>query len=268
MRKHLSVLALAARGTVCKVIAVTILAALLSGALLRLVPAYENRVVYANDDGSVTSEYYPSDFSALPGKTGAAAVCAVGFAALLAVLSLNGCGYGAKTGLTVGRLRIGEDSLCLWWSLYNAVCVLFYWAVTAAVCVAVVKLRVDTVQMPYGSYTPGPQTLLLSVYSGSFLHHLLPLRDATVWVENLLLTALCAVSAAQFSHAQRRGRFSIAPFIALALTIGSFFFRMGSSTTVLLCLVTAAALGVTLMQFQKGETDDDAKTDFRTAQDA
>ena len=36
MRKHLSVLALAARGTVCKVIAVTILAALLSGALLRL----------------------------------------------------------------------------------------------------------------------------------------------------------------------------------------------------------------------------------------
>ena len=163
MRKHLSVLALAARGTVCKVIAVTILAALLSGALLRLVPAYEDRVVYANDDGSVTSEYYPSDFSALPGKTGAAAVCAVGFAALLAVLSLNGCGYGAKTGLTVGRLRIGEDSLCLWWSLYNAVCVLFYWAVMAAVCVAVVKLRVDTVQMPYGSYTPGPQTLLLSV---------------------------------------------------------------------------------------------------------
>lgn len=102
MRKHLSVLALAARGTVCKVIAVTILAALLSGALLRLVPAYEDRVVYANDDGSVTSEYYPSDFSALPGKTGAAAVCAVGFAVLLAVLSLNGCGYGAKTGLTVG----------------------------------------------------------------------------------------------------------------------------------------------------------------------
>ena len=60
MRKHLSVLALAARGTVCKVIAVTILAALLSGALLRLVPAYEDRIVYANDDGSVTSEYYPS----------------------------------------------------------------------------------------------------------------------------------------------------------------------------------------------------------------
>lgn len=268
MRKHLSVLALAARGTVCKVIAVTLLAAVLAGALLWLVPAYEDRVVYANEDGSVTSEYYPIDFKYLPAKTGAAAVCAVGFAALLAVLSLNGCGYGAKPGLTVRRLRIGEDSLCLWWSLYNAVCVLFYWAVMAAVCVAVVKLRIDTVQMPYGSYTPGPQTLLLTVYSGAFLHHLLPLRDAAVWLENLLLTALCAVSAARFSHAQRRGSFSIAPFIALALTVGSFFFRMGSSTTILLCMVTAAALGITMMQFLKGETDDDAKTDFRTVQDA
>ena len=74
--------------------------------------------------------------------------------------------------------------------------------------------------------------------------------------------------AAPSSHAQRRGRFSIAPFIALALTIGSFFFRMGSGTTILLCLVTAAALGITMTQFLKGETDDDAKTDFRTAQDA
>lgn len=268
MRKHLSVLALAARGTVCKVIAITLLVAALAGMLLWLVPAQEDCVVYANADGSVTSEYYPSDFKYLPAKTGASVVCAVGFAAMLAVLSLNGCGYGAKTGLTVGRLRIGEDSLCLWWSLYNAVCVLFYWAVMAAVFLTVLRLRVDTVQIPYGSYTPGPQTLLLAVYSGSFLHHLLPLRDAAVWLENLLLTALCAVSAARFSHAQRWGSFSIAPLIALALTIGSFFFRMGSSTAILLCLVAAAALGITMMQFLKGSTDDDAKTEFRTAQDA
>ena len=268
MRKHLSVLALAARGTVCRVLLITVLAAVAAGALLWLVPAQEHVGSVMGADGTETALYQPCAFSALPAKTGATAVCAAGFAAVLAVLSLNGCGYGAKTGLTVRRLRIGEDSLCLWWSLYNAVCVLFYWAVMAAVCVAVVKLRIDTVQMPYGSYTPGPQTLLLTVYSGAFLHHLLPLRDAAVWLENLLLTALCAVSAARFSHAQRRGSFSIAPFIALALTVGSFFFRMGSSTTILLCMVTAAALGITMMQFLKGETDDDAKTDFRTAQDA
>ena len=148
-------------------------------------------------------------------------------------------------------------------------CVLFYWAVMAAVFTAVVKLRIDAwTPPPYYGYTIGGQTLLLTVYGGKFLHHLLPLRDATVWVENLLLTALCAAAAAQFSHAQRRGHFSIAPLLALALTILSFFFPMGSSTTLLVCLVTALALGITLWQFQKGETDDDAKTDFRTAQDA
>ena len=198
---------------------------------------------------------------------GAAIACAAGFAALLAVLSLNGCGYGVKTGCTVQRLRVGEGSLCLWWTLYYAVCVLFYWAVMAAVFTAVVKLRIDAwTPPPYYGYTIGGQTLLLTMYGGKFLHHLLPLRDATVWVENLLLTALCAAAAAQFSHAQRRGHFSIAPLLALALTILSFFFPMGSSTTLLVCLVTALALGITLCQFQKGETDDDAKTDFRSAQ--
>ena len=137
----------------------------------------------------------------------------------------------------------------------------------AAVFTAVVKLRIDAwTPPPYYGYTIGGQTLLLTVYGGKFLHHLLPLRDATVWVKNLLLTALCAAAAAQFSHAQRRGHFSIAPLLALALTILSFFFPMGSSTTLLVCLVTALALGITLCQFQKGETDDDAKTDFRSAQ--
>ncbi len=140
-------------------------------------------------------------------------------------------------------------------------------AVMAAVFTAVVKLRIDAwTPPPYYGYTIGGQTLLLTVYGGKFLHHLLPLRDATVWVENLLLTALCAAAAAQFSHAQRRGHFSIAPLLALALTILSFFFPMGSSTTLLVCLVTALALGITLWQFQKGETDDDGETDFRTAQ--
>ena len=241
MRKHLSVLALAARGTLWRVLAVTLLAAALSGALLWLVPAQEPGAAIVEPDGTETPQYVLVDFCKLPGKTGAAIACAAGFAALLAVLSLNGCGYGAKTGCTVQRLRVGEGSLCLWWTLYYAVCVLFYWAVMAAVFTAVVKLRIDAwTPPPYYGYTIGGQTLLL--------------------------TALCAAAAAQFSHAQRRGRFSIAPLLALALTILSFFFPMGSSTTLLVCLVTALALGITLCQFQKGETDDDAKTDFRSAQ--
>lgn len=268
MRKHLSVLALAARGTVCRAIAITILAAALAGALLWLVPAYEDRVVYANEDGSVTSEYYPIDFKYLPAKTGAAAVCAVGFAALLAVLSLNGCGYGAKTGLTVRRLRIGEDSLCLWWTLYNAVCVLFYWAVMAAVTVLVLQLRIRNIVPDNALYTPGRQTLLLAVYASSFLHHLMPVRDTLVWAEDGLLLALCAAAAARFSQAQRQGKFSIAPIAALALTIGGFFPRMGAASTFIWAFVAAAGAGLCVVLLQKGETEDAEKQDFRVRQDA
>ena len=35
-----------------------------------------------------------------------------------------------------------------------------------------------------------------------------------------------------------------------------------------LSVLALAALGITMTQFLKGETEDDAKTDFRTAQDA
>ena len=209
MRKHLSVLGLAARGAVGRVLLITVLTAALAGALLYLVPAQTPSQSTVYPDGEVVETYTPSDYCYLPSRTGATVVCAVGLAGVMAVLSLNGCGYGTKTDLTMRRLRIGEGAANLWWMALNAVCLLFYWAVMAAVCVAVVKLRVDNVQMPYGSYTPGPQTLLLSVYAGSFLHHLLPLRDAAVWLENLLLTALCAVSpfvaGAAMSSLQRPG---------------------------------------------------------------
>ena len=85
MRKHLSVLALAARGTVWRVLTVTLLAAVLSGALLWLIPAQEPDAVIVAPDGTETPQYELVDFCKLPGKTGAANACAAGFAALLAV---------------------------------------------------------------------------------------------------------------------------------------------------------------------------------------
>lgn len=271
MRKHLSVLALAARGTVWRVLAVTLLAAMAAGALLWLVPAQEHVGSVMGADGTETALYQPCAFSALPAKTGATAVCAVGFAAVLAVLSLNGCGYGAHTGLTVGRLRIRESAFCTWWAVYSGVCLLFYWAVMAAMFPAVLQARMAAWTPPqyyYAAYTVGRQTMLLTVYSGSFLHHLLPVRDALVWVENGLMTVLCAMAAARFSHAQRRGGFSIVPMAALALTVGSFFPEMGAGMNLALSVAAAVGIGFITGQFLKGESDDHERTDFRTAQGA
>ena len=133
MRKHLSVLGLAARGAVGRILLITVLTAALAGALLYLVPAQTPSQSTVYPDGEVVETYTPSDYCYLPSRTGATVVCAVGLAGVMAVLSLNGCGYGTKTDLTMRRLRIGEGASNLWWMVLNAVCLLFYWAVMAAV---------------------------------------------------------------------------------------------------------------------------------------
>ena len=219
MRKHLSVLGLAARGAVGRILLITVLTAALAGALLYLVPAQTPSQSTIYPDGEVVETYTPSDYCYLPSRTGATVVCAVGLAGVMAVLSLNGCGYGTKTDLTMRRLRIGEGAANLWWMALNAVCLLFYWAVMAAVTVLVLQLRIRNIVPDNALYTPGRQTLLLAVYASSFLHHLMPVRDTLVWAEDGLLLALCAAAAARFSQAQRQGKFSIAPIAALALTI-------------------------------------------------
>ena len=241
MRKHLSVLGLAARGAVGRILLITVLTAALAGALLYLVPAQtpSQSTIYPN--GEVVETYTPSDYCYLPSRTGATVVCAVGLAGVMAVLSLNGCGYGTKTDLTMRRLRIGEGAANLWWMALNAVCLLFYWAVMAAVTVLVLQLRIRNIVPDNALYTPGRQTLLL---------------------------ALCAAAAARFSQAQRQGKFSIAPIAALALTIGGFFPRMGAASTFIWAFVAAAGAGLYVVLLQKGETEDAEKQDFRVRQDA
>ena len=241
MRKHLSVLGLAARGAVGRILLITVLTAALAGALLYLVPAQTPSQSTVYPDGEGVETYTPSDYCYLPSRTGATVVCAVGLAGVMAVLSLNGCGYGTKTDLTMRRLRIGEGAANLWWMVLNAVCLLFYWAVMAAVTVLVLQLRIRNIVPDNALYTPGRQTLLL---------------------------ALCAAAAARFSQAQRRGKFSIAPIAALALTIGGFFPRMGAATTFIWAFVAAAGAGLCVVLLQKGETEDAEKQDFRVRQDA
>ena len=191
MRKHLSVLGLAARGAVGRILLITVLTAALAGALLYLVPAQTPSQSTVYPDGKVVETYTPSDYCYLPSRTGVTAVCAVGLAGVMTVLSLNGCGYGTKTDLTMRRLRIGEGAANLWWMALNAVCLLFYWAVMAAVTVLVLQLRIRNIVPDNALYTPGRQTLLLAVYASSFLHHLMPVRDTLVWAEDGLLLALC-----------------------------------------------------------------------------
>ena len=107
MRKHLSVLGLAARGAVGRILLITVLTAALAGALLYLVPAQTPSQSTVYPDGEVVETYTPSDYCYLPSRTGATVVCAVGLAGVMAVLSLNGCGgcASARARPTCGGWR-------------------------------------------------------------------------------------------------------------------------------------------------------------------
>ena len=61
----------------------------------------------------------------------------------------------------------------------------------------------------------GPQSLMLLVYSDSFLHHLVPLADAAVWVTDLALLMANALAAALFIRSQRRGRLNLWPLLTV-----------------------------------------------------
>ena len=109
------------------------------------------------------------------------------------------CGFGSQTAYTVRRLRLREELVDLWWAAYHAAMLLVLWALVATAALLGMQLKLQGLEPNWGV---GPQSLMLLVYSDSFLHHLVPLADAAacaeihygVNTENLrTLTALSAL---------------------------------------------------------------------------
>ena len=92
----------------------------------------------------------------------------------------------------------------------------------------------------------GPQSLMLLVYSDSFLHHLVPLADAAVWVTDAALLAANALAAALFIRSQRRGRLNLWPVATTIVTLYTFTIRLSDGTWMICLLAALAMAGCTL----------------------
>ncbi len=183
-------------------------------------------------------------------------VCAAGFAAIVAVMSLTGCGYGVKTEYTIRRLRVKERQAVLLWAAYHAVLLVIYWAVLAAVLYGVMHLRLQMdVPVDYFVYMYGPQSMLLLCYTDTFLHHLLPLRDVAAWGVGIASVLAAALSTVLFSYRQRRGSFSVMVLLALAGTIGSFFCGLGENANALLMVLLLGVAGAAFVMLIGGDKD-------------
>ena len=148
-------------------------------------------------------------------------------------MSLTGCGYGVKSGYTVRRLRVKESRAALLWGIYHAALLVVFWAALAAAMYIALRLRMG-METPASADNCGPQSMLLLCYTDTFMHHLVPLRDAAMWALDAASVLAVGFGSVLFAYRQRRGQFSVLILAAVAATILSFFYGIGSNMSFIL----------------------------------
>lgn len=96
---------------------------------------------------------------------------------------------------------------------------------------------------------------MLLVYSDSFLHHLVPLADAAVWVTDLALLMANALAAALFIRSQRRGRLNLWPLLTVSVTMFTFTVDVADNAWMAMLLTALALMGWMLELLLTGGKD-------------
>lgn len=201
MKKRLSILMLAARFTVCRVILLLLGMSIVQVGLFWL----------ALGKGST----HPLDVFLRSYNNGWAAVIAFILMCVLLGKSVNGSG-GSMSAYTVERLSVGEIEFTGWFALYNALMFLVFWMWEA--------LTVLSMCLIYVRYTPqevavGPQTIFLASYRVEYLHRLIPLADISGWVRNGAFVMALGICTAANAYHERGGRRGVAIWFAAAIAL-------------------------------------------------
>ena len=248
MKRYFSVFALAARASLTKVLAVTLLAALLCAALLWFAPCH---LYDENGFAGAAAPYEQISSDRLVAGSWCQIPALLGLGLVVFLLARTGTGKGVHAGYTVFRLGINPWAVTALWGLYNVITLLFYRAVIALAVYGVVGYRLQEV---------GPQALLLVSYGNSFLHNLLPLRDIGAWILLGTTTLLTGGECALFSARYWRGKTNLffPVFFSAAITAGCTMLPMASGMTYLMIFVSLVILGIALYQnCKEGEHESD-----------
>lgn len=131
-----------------------------------------------------------------------------GFAGLMIVMLLCSTEQKqARSGYTLRRLGIREMGVTMVWGLVFSGVFLLYWA-----------FQVGMLFLLFQIYTapgdPGPNALFLAAYRCEYFHQLLPLREWTGYLRNLVICLGFGYGAAFGAHQKRHGR---SPFLTFLL---------------------------------------------------
>ena len=242
MKQHLSVFGLAVRGTLYKTAALCLAAAL----------AQIGFCLYFLRSGSPDA---PLSLEQLIGAPSFARIAGVAFLAICALLCFSGCDRGGTHSIyTLRRLRVSERAAVLWAAVSNAGMLALLWASQLAAV-----LIIELIRMQFLSAAPDPQTLLIAFYRCRYLHALLPLREISLLVRNLLLLLALALCCAAFSYHQRRGHFRLEPLVLALFVLFFFPQQLGSfGSDVMLMLVALAGIAVAVYSLWGGVSDETA----------
>lgn len=151
---------------------------------------------------------------------------------------------GSKSNYSLRRLSVGESSVFLCWAAGNCLCLLILWAAEAMIMLGLCKLFTLRAEP---SLVSG-QTVFLAFYRSPFLHSLMPLEEISRWIRNLFMLVSLGAATASASFRQRRGDGAVAVYVLTGLALLSFVGATGRrDTDVILSLVFAVVSGFSVL---------------------
>lgn len=212
MKKRLSILMLAARFTVYRVILLLLGMSIVQVGLFYL----------ALEKGKTTG----LDVLLRQSNGGWAAVIAFILLCVILGKSVNGSG-GSMSAYTVDRLSVSEIEFTGWFALFNSLMFLVFWLWEALTMLSMCLLYVW--QAPQEAV--GPQTVFLACYRVGYLHRLIPLADISGWVRNGAFVVALGICTATSAYHERGGRRGVAVWFAAAITLWGIWNVNGGNRT-------------------------------------
>ncbi len=190
MKKHLSVFYLIARESIFRIFFVCILSAAVQTGMFIL---QAEKLPQISENPSLSLVFSLSY------------IRYIFFAFLIAVFILlikTGMQFNSKIGYTLRRLRVSENRVFLWQSVYNFTVLLL--VILSEVVLCFVLALAGSRILPE-EYITG-QSIYIAFYDNSFLMHLFAGRDIIRIIRNITALVSFAVNFAAFSFLFRRGR--------------------------------------------------------------
>lgn len=211
MKKYISATGLFARSTLWRVMAIL------------LISAAVQLIMWGLEFNSSVQAYNEAQISMpTPEKIIERSAADVAFRITLTLLTVTLCLPGASrrshTEYTLGRLAVSEREIFFCQAAYNAAVYIMLFAVQTAVLATMVFIY--RIAAPAGCVAPN--IAYLAFYRNKFMHSILPLEDVRLWVRNIALVPILALSAAEFPSLRRRGRIS-AMLVAVLGCVWVFF---------------------------------------------